>query len=414
MPKILWALLALFYCVLTNDAYGDNDSSYDVKYTVELIPKKGYALVTLDIQDASLLTKLDFTLNPKIHKRIKANGELKLSKTSASWSPPQKNAKLQLQAKISHKRSKGKFDALMTRNWAIFRGDDLIPPAKVASKKGAKSKSYLSFILPKGWQSVETGWQRDKSIPLKKGQKNAPHFIIDNPERRFDRPTGWMIAGNIGTRRTSIGNTTISVSAPTNTLFHRMDILTYLSFLWPEIEKAFGSLPEKLLIVGGDDPMWRGGLSASNSLFLHADRPLVSENGTSTLLHEIVHMTTRIRGYDLDDWIAEGLAEYYSIELLHRSGGINQQRKDIVKQKLSDWSKGVNEMRIKQSSGPVTAKATLVFYALDKEIRERTAGRKGLDDLTRALMIHKKVSFQILKGSCTELTGKICETLEDI
>ena len=53
-------------------------------------------------------------------------------------------------------------------------------------------------------------------------------------------------------------------------------------------------------VVGAADPMWRGGLSASNSLFLHADRPLISENGTSTLVHELTHVITRVRGADGD------------------------------------------------------------------------------------------------------------------
>ena len=43
----------------------------------------------------------------------------------------------------------------------------------------------------------------------------------------------------------------------------------------------------RLLIVSAGDPMWRGGLSGPSSMFLHSDRPLISENRTSTLLHEL-------------------------------------------------------------------------------------------------------------------------------
>src|SRR5690606_26023869 len=106
----------------------------------------------------------------------------------------------------------------------------------------------------------------------------------------------------------------------------RMDVLTLLTFTWPELRAVFPRDPDKLLIVGAGDPMWRGGLSAGNSLYMHADRPLVSENGTSSLLHELVHVVGRIYGKERSDWISEGLAEYYAIELLRRAGGLSDDR----------------------------------------------------------------------------------------
>jgi len=398
---------------LSGGALGGKVRSYDVHYVVKLFPKKDYALVTIDIADASLLKRLDFRVDKNIHTHIKANGELELSDSSARWLPPKRNAKFQLRAEISHQRKNGGFDAMMTSDWAIFRGDDLVPPVKVKATRGASSKSYLSFDMPRGWHTVNTGWERDKSVAAKGKQRNAPHFFIDNPERRFDRPTGWMIAGKVGTRRAQVGSTRISVSAPSDTLFHRMDVLTYLNFLWPHIEQAFVRTPVKLLIVGGDDPMWRGGLSASNSLFMHADRPLVSENGTSTLVHEVVHMVTRIRGKRaIDDWIAEGLAEFYSIELLFRAGGIGSERRQRIKQTLQDWSKDVKDLQVERSSGAVTARAALLFYALDEELQKKTSGKHDIDDLVQILMPQKKVSVGDLRSACAVLVGSRCATLD--
>ena len=37
-------------------------------------------------------------------------------------------------------------------------------------------------------------------------------------------------------------------------------------------------------------------------------------------MHELTHAVTRIRGARNEDWIAEGLAEFYSIELPRRAG----------------------------------------------------------------------------------------------
>src|SRR3546814_10217934 len=83
--------------------------------------------------------------------------------------------------------------------------------------------------------------------------------------------------------------------------------------------------------------MWRGGLSGPNSLYMHADRPIVSENGTSSLVHELVHVFSRIKDSDRSDWITEGLAEYYAIELVRRAGGMSEDRYQAVREHLTKW-----------------------------------------------------------------------------
>jgi hypothetical protein len=62
--------------------------------------------------------------------------------------------------------------------------------------------------------------------------------------------------------------------------------------------------------------MWRGGLPGPASLYLHADRPLISGNSTSTLLHELVHVAQSYRAAKDEDWIVEGIAEYDTLERL--------------------------------------------------------------------------------------------------
>ena len=50
-------------------------------------------------------------------------------------------------------------------------------------------------------------------------------------------------------------------------------------------------------------------MSGPGSLYVHADRPMISENGTSTMLHELVHVAMGVSGSAHDDWLVEGLAE---------------------------------------------------------------------------------------------------------
>ena len=396
---------ALVFSFWSLSAGADEIPYYQLDYTVELQPEKDRAFVIMEVDRGDLLRHIEFDVKRDVYPNISANGEFMIKDGRAIWKLPEEDARLSLYIKITHERDPGEFDAMMTKDWAIFRGDDIIPAIHTYEAPGATAKATLEFKLPKGW-SIETGWPR----------KRGDTFRIDNPERRFDRPTGWMIAGDLGTRRSKIGNTSIAVSAPKGSNLRRMDALTFLGFVWPELEKAFGESPQKLLIVGGDDPLWRGGLSASNSLFLHSDRPMVGEDGTSPIIHELVHMVTRIsavrKKHYSDDWIAEGLAEFYSIELLYRANGMPKERRNHIMSRLRKKGAGVENLRTKRSYGAITARAVVLLDELDREIRARSKDKHNIDDVTRALIPIRKVSLDDLREVTEGLIGPNIKTLQ--
>jgi predicted metalloprotease with PDZ domain len=407
-PVYPFSLAILVLALLTGlhlNATAEDDLSYHLKYQLEFQPEAGTAKVKLLFDKGRLLRHMNFANQPGRLSNIKANGTLTITDNRVMWDLPEEEAWLTYTVKINHERDPGEFDALMTKQWALFRGDDVFPAAQTNEVAGAYAIASLDVILPEKWSSVETGWPR----------RQGTTFTIDNPERLFDRPTGWMIAGELGTRRTTVSKTSIAVSAPKGSELRRMEVLTFLNFVWPEVKQAFESTPGKLLVTGMGDPMWRGGLSASNSLFLHADRPLVSENGTSPLLHELVHMVTRISGVKTDitndDWIAEGLAEFYSFELLYRAGGMTKNRRKKIIANLAKWGEEVKNLRAQPSIGPVTAQAVVLLADLDKEIRRHTNNKASLDNVTRDLMIKRKVSLQDLRESVEGLMGKQVVTL---
>lgn len=380
---------------------------YNLHYKVVFDPLQQGASVTITVDKGELLKHLNFDNHKSIYSSIQANGRLTFKDERVFWDLPQGQSKLSFFVKIIHERDPGKFDALINKDWAIFRGDDLIPAMHIDTKEvmGSHSRATMEVVLPKEWNNIETGW------PRKKGNV----FLIDNPERRFDRPTGWMIAGKIATRRAKVAKTNINVSAPKGQSFQRMDVVTFLNFVWRDVDKAFKTTPKKLLIVGSGDPMWRGGLSASNSLFLHADRPLVSENGTSPLLHELTHMITRISGVKTektnDDWIAEGLAELYSIELLYRANGMSKARRTAIIKGLKKWGKDVKHLRKTKSTGAVTARAVVLLFDLDEEIRDRSNNKYNIDDVTQGLMLKRKVSLDDLRSISESLIGGSVKSL---
>lgn len=381
----------------------------DLDYHVRFLPESDQAEVSLTLEDGERVRRLAFNLGDKgYYSDFSGDGEwTQESPERGVWKPGKGVAKLSYRVRISqpHASLENRFSARMTEDWALLRGDDLVPSAKLQQQDKTELVARLQFELPKGWRGVETGWPRI----------GKDKFRIDNPQRKFDRPTGWIIAGKIGTRRAKLGETDVTIAAPVGEGMRRMDILTLLTFVWREAQAVFPRDPAKLLIVGAGDPMWRGGLSAPNSYYMHADRPLVSENGTSSLVHELVHVFSRIQARDRSDWITEGLAEYYAIELVRRAGGLSEERYQKVREQQVEWSKSVKSLRSSSASGALTARAVLLLQELDREIRQKTKGTtepRSLDDVTRGLMRLDKASTKDFIEISENVMGGASEVLD--
>jgi predicted metalloprotease with PDZ domain len=373
-------------------------TEYGVDYTVQFLPKAGQAQVSIAITPGEgSARELRLSMPADRYTQVSGDGQVERNGDAVTWTPLRdKTSRLRYRYRIDHQRRDGGYDARITDDWVIVRGDDLVPSARVRASKGADSRVRLRFVLPKGWTNVDTPFLR---------ARDGKSFVVVNADRSFDRPVGWIIAGAVGTRREILGQTEISVAGPKGDVIRRNDMLAFFNNLVPEFRRAFGDLPPKLLIVSAGDPMWRGGLSGPRSLFLHADRPLISENGTSTLTHELTHVITRIRGADGDDWIAEGLAEFYSIELLRRADLLSDARADKAQEWMARHGRGIKTLTGDRSHGPRTARAVQLFRELDAEIRARSKGRRSLDDVVRALIPLREVSREDLREQVQTLTG---------
>ncbi|CAA0108008.1 Uncharacterised protein [Halioglobus japonicus] len=372
-------ILFVFLLALPLAQYGMAQESerpdYGVLYTAWI--KAGDPVATVRVRltrHPEWVNWMKFNADPERYTDFKGTGSIEVTDDGVQWEPPKENAYLQFRVNLESRRSSGRFDGLVTDDWAIFRADDLIPPARTSMEDGTQSRAKLQLHLPKGW-SVATPFPRYTS----------GRFRIDNPDRLFDRPTGWIVMGDIGTRTGTIGDTRVTVAAPKDQNMRRMDMLAFLRWTLPTLQELFPQFPERLLIVGAGDPMWRGALSAPDSLYVHSDRPLLSENATSTLLHETVHVAMGARGAPGADWIVEGLAEYYSLEALHRSGTISDKRFAKAHADLVEWGKSSGPLDAERSSGPITAKAVGVLREIDAEIRESSDGERSLDDVVRQL-----------------------------
>jgi len=355
----------------------------DLDYHVKLLPQSDQAEVRVSLSQGAAVRSLDFELGRGgDYSDFKADGQWKVSGHRGLWQPSADKASLTYRVRLSHARKPGIYETRMTPGWALFRGEDLVPTAHLDQQDGVELVSRLVFELPTGWKSVETAWPRI----------GKHTFRINNVSRLFDRPTGWMLAGNLGSRRVRLGETDVTVTSPKGQAMRRMDVLTLLTFVWPQVEAAFPRHPAKLLIVGASDPMRRGAFSARDSVYLNSRTPLVSENGSSPLIREVVHAIGRFSDHDASDWISEGLAEYYSIELLRRGGGITDERYAAIQARLTREGKDVTSLRGEHVSGATVARAVVVMQELDREIRVKTHNKRSLDDLAQVVMRANSVS----------------------
>jgi hypothetical protein len=140
-------------------------------------------------------------------------------------------------------------------------------------------------------------------------------------------------------------------------------------------------LPERLIVVGAGDPMWRGGLSAPNSVYLHADLPLISADGTSPLLHEVVHVMLRARSGAGGDWIVEGLAELYC----GGAGALQDDPKRRAERARTHQPRAAAS-RASRSIARAPPSPRRRPRGTDAQIRRTTGDARNLDDVVRALV----------------------------
>lgn len=367
--------------------------AYRLDLSVQPRPLDGSVDVTLRlVQPRPLLRELRLRNDPRI-SRLRGDGELLRDEDRTRWLPPADGGTLSWSVVVPHRRNGAGYDAWLGADFGLFRAEDIVPRASSRTLKGAHSDTRLRFRLPAGW-SVVTQYRDDDPIR------------IDNPERRLDLPSGWIVMGELGVRRERIAGMRVAIAGPVNHSIRRLDTLALLNWTLPELARIVPQLPPRLTVVSAGDPMWRGGLSAPRSLFLHAARPLISENATSTLLHEIMHMAIGLDSASGYDWIVEGLAEFYSLQLLSRSGTISASRHAAALDDLAAWARDASSLCGDPSTGPRTALAVGVLTRLDAEIARTTEGAASLDDLTRHLLARgERLDLAGLIAAATAVIG---------
>ena len=381
---------------------GNTRANYSVHYTITPEPRDGSVAIEMSVQQTrGQLRELSFVITGTGTSDLRADGNLQVSGDTVRWLPGRTGGSLHWRTQIKHQRGSGGYDAWLDNDWGIFRAEDIIPRARTRTLKGANSETSLSFVLPGDWSAVSEYSSLNSQIE------------VQDPARRFDQPRGWIAMGKLGIRRETIAGTRIAVAAPEGQAVRRMDMLALLNWTLPELTSVLPDSIPRLTIVSAGDPMWRGALSAPGSIFIHADRPLISENATSTLVHEVVHVAIGVTAASGFDWIVEGLAEYYSLELLQRGGAITPRRYQRALEKQAQWAASAEALCVTQSTGAVTALAVITFRQLDKELRKKSGGKLSLDTVVAELSASRShVTLQTLEKITVEILQGPSDTLQ--
>jgi len=399
-------LFVAFTATVPSIATGKPDPGhYQLLFEVDLTRTNGLASARISVEQATeLLLEVRLRAPADLYTDFSGDGTIRRDGTIVIWQPPPHGGSIDYIVLIDHQRAGGDFDALVTDDWAVFRGDDVFPPASITQRAGARATSEFTARLPTDWSIV---------TPFANGQDGR--WLIDNPDRNFDRPVGWMIAGQLGVRRDIIAGMDVSIAGPTGVGIQRIGMLALLRWTLPLLATEIDSLPSRISIVSAGEPMWHGGLSAPRSLYIHADRPLLSENATSPLLHEITHVLMPIPTTDEHDWIDEGIAEYSSLEILRRSGTISDERFLASIATFARRGKHVDNLSAPHASGVITARAVTIFHDVDNELQSLTDGQADIFDLIRLLMQRNEaVGLAGLRAVAAELTdGSQLTALDD-
>ncbi len=354
---------------------GAESLRYGLAYTLSIEAEAQAIDVAVTVsQGRSLLREMRFDAPADRLSALDGDGEVRHDGGRVTWLPPETGGSLRWRIEVPSRRGDGGFDAWLDSRWGIFRAEDAIPRAATRTLRGAESTTSLKIEVPDGWSAV-TEYAIDDG-----------RYAVERPGRRFSQPAGWIAVGKLGVRRETVEGIPIAVAAPVGQSVRRMDILAMSNWVLPALVRLLPEPPTRITVIGAGDPMWRGGLSGPQSVFLHADRPMISENGTSTLVHELLHVSFGLASEPGYDWVVEGLAEFYSLELLRRSGTISERRYERSLESIAEWSQDAGVLCAPSSTGATTALAVTVFDALNRELAAKTDGAQSLDDVLYDLL----------------------------
>jgi len=377
--------------------------TFSIDYIVTILPENPQiARVRWELAGSDEINHFLLRFHPQRVQRLQGSGSLEsLAEGVVRWTPGGPYGHLTYRVAIDHERgSQHRFDSYSAADWIVTRARDLFPRINVdwdrRGNGGAKSRARLLFRLPPGWESAT-------AFPV----IGPDTYFLNDPGKVLDRPRGWIALGRLALDRQEIGGTMLHVARAPGALLHPKELFGFLEDTLPSLQRLLLAEPQILLLVSAPDPMWRGGLSAERSFFVHGDRPLRTPDRTSPYLHELFHVLQPFKAAPDGDWITEGLAEFYSLELQRRAGLIDAGA--FVKalgyfERYGMWNVDLTQQH---DNAATNNSAPLIMYALDQRIQRATTGKRRLDDVVTRLAQHPTaVTTEHFRRVVRQVSGK--------
>lgn len=417
--KALALTIALPWAAAPARAAVDEVSNFSIHYQVRV--SKSNPLqprVSVDLRGADEVTAITSMLTENRYLRFNGDGQITQIGTDILWKPKGLFSTLNYDVMVPHERRKGVYDSYGKKDWVITRTSDLFPRKRITYGKPAKSYTTVGFELPEGWDVVSAMPKVDETS-----------FRAPLTDASYDWPTGWLIYGKVAMTIIKAEDARITLAYPeafvraskrsdAERVAKRKKYLDWFnakirqadeiySKVIPLMTKFLPRYAKSFLIIMGKDPMWHGGLSGEDSLYIHRGVPNISKDNTSTLVHEYFHVCAGFTKDPRDaEWIVEGLAEYFSIRLLYEAGILNLEKfREGIDMLASQGSWGANLTRSHKKQ-VLYKNSPVVFYYFDELIRAETLGKKSLKDVMPLLAgLDKPVSTAIFRAELEKVRG---------
>jgi hypothetical protein len=358
-------------------------STFAIDYRVEILPgSTTVANVRWNFAGIDELRKLRIKVDRERFYDFSGTGVLRQDGDELIWWPRGPYAHLDYKARLRHRRRPGEgFDSYATPRWVITRASALFPSVRATYdldiERDPRSRATLSFRLPAGWRA-RTAMEEMSPGSFRPNRRSA----------RLDRPTGWIALGEVMVDERSVGPTRITVARTPDSKLDAAGLVDLYAHALPEMSRLLGAAPARLLVVSGTDPMWHGGLSGDDSLYLHGGRALRTPDRTSPPLHELFHVLAPFRPGTDGVWVTEGLAEFYSLELQRRSGllAVEDFRRGL--RLFEEYGKWHTNLAAAHGGPATNNSAPLLMDAIDRLIRRATGDKRSLDDAVADLSRH--------------------------
>ena len=110
---------------------------YDFRVDARIVPTERAAHVTLELGNgAQNVHRLRFRIDPQRHLLFRGDGEVEHRGRARDLDAAARRAgSSHYVFRIDHLRDARRYDARCAKTWAIFRGEDLVPPARVLRRR---------------------------------------------------------------------------------------------------------------------------------------------------------------------------------------------------------------------------------------------------------------------------------------